>query len=91
MNDRATTSRPTILIVDDVPANLGVLLDFLDTAGYQVLVAESGESALLQLTYARPDIILLDVSMPGSTATRRVARSRRTQAGVRRRCSSSRR
>jgi DNA-binding response OmpR family regulator/DNA-binding CsgD family transcriptional regulator len=53
------------MIVDDVPANLGVLLDFLDTAGYQVLVAESGESALLQLTYARPDIILLDVSMPG--------------------------
>ena len=57
--------RQTILIVDDVPANLGVLLDFLDTAGYQVLVAESGESALAQLAYATPDIILLDVTMPG--------------------------
>src|SRR2546423_8670063 len=57
--------RQTILIVDDVPANLGVLLDFLDTAGYQVLVAESGKSALSQLDYAHPDIILLDVTMPG--------------------------
>jgi DNA-binding response OmpR family regulator/DNA-binding CsgD family transcriptional regulator len=57
--------RQTILIVDDVPANLGVLLDFLDTAGYQVLVAESGKSALSQLDYAHPDIILLDVAMPG--------------------------
>ena len=65
MSDAASTPRPSILIVDDVPANLGVLLDFLDTAGYEVLVAESGESALLQLTYARPDFILLDVSMPG--------------------------
>lgn len=65
MSEHESAARPTILIVDDVPANLGVLLDFLDSAGYQVLVAESGESALLQLAYARPDIILLDVSMPG--------------------------
>ena len=57
--------RQTIMIVDDVPANLGVLLDFLDSAGYQVLVAESGESALAQLAYGEPDIILLDVTMPG--------------------------
>ena len=56
---------PCILIVDDVPANLGVLLDFLDGQQYEVLVAESGESALSQLAYARPDIILLDVTMPG--------------------------
>ena len=57
--------RPTLLIVDDLPANLGVLLDFLDTAGYEVLVAESGTGALLQLEYVLPDIILLDVQMPG--------------------------
>lgn len=56
--------RQTILIVDDVPANLGVLLDFLGDAGYEVLVAESGLSALEQVSYARPDIILLDVLMP---------------------------
>ena len=63
--DLPTGSRPCILIVDDVPANLGVLLDFLDDAGYEVLVAESGEGALSQLAYAHPDIILLDVTMPG--------------------------
>ncbi len=55
----------TILIVDDVPTNLGVLLDFLADAGYEVLVAESGQGALSQLEFSRPDIILLDVLMPG--------------------------
>lgn len=61
----STARRQTILIVDDVPANLGVLLDFLGDAGYEVLVAESGQSALEQVNYAKPDIILLDVLMPG--------------------------
>ena len=61
----ADPKRPAILIVDDVPANLGVLLAFLEEANYEVLVAESGESALSQLEYAVPDIILLDVMMPG--------------------------
>ncbi len=55
----------TVLVVDDVPANLGVLLEFLGEVGLRVLVAESGTSALEQLAYARPDIILLDVIMPG--------------------------
>ncbi len=54
-----------VLIVDDVPANLDVLVDVLDGAGYGVLVAESGEGALRQLDHACPDLILLDVTMPG--------------------------
>lgn len=54
----------TILVVDDTPANLGVLLDALGDAGHEVLVAESGRSALEQLEHARPDLILLDVIMP---------------------------
>ncbi len=57
--------RPTLLVVDDVPANLGLLLEFLGAAGFTVLVAESGRGALEQLRYSRPDIILLDVLMPG--------------------------
>ena len=65
MKPSDATPQHTIMIVDDVPANLGVLLDFLDHAGYHVLVAESGESALAQLAYAEPDIVLLDVTMPG--------------------------
>lgn len=55
----------TILIVDDTPANIGVLIDSLGNTGYQVLVAESGTSALRLLTHETPDLILLDVMMPG--------------------------
>ncbi|HYC70150.1 MAG TPA: response regulator transcription factor [Opitutaceae bacterium] len=55
----------TVLLVDDVPANLGVLLDVLSAAGYAVRVAESGERALTQMREARPDLILVDVMMPG--------------------------
>ncbi len=55
----------TVLVVDDTPANIGVLLEALGDAGHEVLVAESGHSALAQLEHARPDLILLDVMMPG--------------------------
>ena len=47
--------RPHILIVDDTPANLGVLLGVLEEAGYEVLVATSGERALTRLAYIQPD------------------------------------
>ena len=56
---------PTILLVDDIPTNLEVLLDFLSDSGFEVLVALDGSSALEQAHYARPDLILLDVMMPG--------------------------
>jgi DNA-binding NarL/FixJ family response regulator len=54
-----------ILVVDDVPANLSVLFDVLATAGHRVLVAESGESALALLPNIVPDLVLLDVRLPG--------------------------
>ncbi len=55
----------TILIVDDTPANLGVLFDYLETRKFRVLVDTSGESAIRAIKQVRPDIILLDVMMPG--------------------------
>lgn len=55
----------TVLVVDDVPANVDVVLAFLAEAGYRVLVSESGHRALQQLTLTLPDIILLDLMMPG--------------------------
>src|SRR5688572_29390870 len=55
----------TILIVDDTPANLGVLVETLGAAGYNLMVAEDGEEALAQTERTRPDMILLDVMMPG--------------------------
>ncbi len=57
--------RASILVVDDTPANIGVLLEALGEVGYEVLVAESGVSALAQLSHSEPDLILLDVMMPG--------------------------
>ncbi|MEH1940346.1 MAG: response regulator [Nostoc sp.] len=54
-----------ILIVDDNPTNLGVLFDFLADSGFQVLVAQDGEDAIEQIEYALPDLILLDILMPG--------------------------
>jgi len=58
-------SAGTVMIVDDVPANLALLSDALEDAGYRVLVATDGPSALEQLNCVRPDVILLDGVMPG--------------------------
>ena len=61
--DRLTTE--IVLIVDDVPENLSVLHDALDEAGYTVLVASNGDSALARARQSLPDVILLDAVMPG--------------------------
>ncbi|MDB9511061.1 response regulator [Kamptonema animale CS-326] len=55
----------TILVVDDNPTNIQVLFDVLSEIGYRVAIAKSGESALQRLQSYHPDIILLDVMMPG--------------------------
>ncbi|MBK8901294.1 MAG: response regulator [Anaerolineaceae bacterium] len=55
----------TILIIDDEINNLGVLSTYLEEVGYQVLVARDGESGLEKARYARPDLVLLDVILPG--------------------------
>jgi CheY-like chemotaxis protein/DNA-binding CsgD family transcriptional regulator len=57
--------RKTLLIVDDLPANVDVVLGFLGNAGYRVLVSDSGQRALAQMALALPDIVLLDLMMPG--------------------------
>lgn len=54
-----------ILIVDDTPVNLGVVVDFLQQDGFGIRIARSGESALNRVQYDKPDVILLDVLMPG--------------------------
>jgi len=58
-------SRPaTILIVDDMPANLQLLVHFLRSEGYRVRPVTSGAAALELVTHIRPDLVLMDVSMP---------------------------
>lgn len=60
-----TAEANAILLVDDNSTNLGILMKALSEAGYRVRVAQDGESAIAQTVYAKPDLILLDVMMPG--------------------------
>jgi signal transduction histidine kinase len=55
----------TILIIEDNPNNLGVIVDYLEQAGFRIIVARNGEMGLKRTQLAKPDIILLDVMMPG--------------------------
>jgi signal transduction histidine kinase len=56
---------PKLLIVDDQPHNLGILFDFLTRSGFKIFVALDGESALQRTEVTKPDLIILDVMMPG--------------------------
>ncbi len=56
---------PTLLIVDDVPDNIRMLFTGLEAAGYHLLIAEDGETALQIAEVEQPTLILLDVMMPG--------------------------
>lgn len=63
--NRDETQEATIFVVEDDPTNLSVLFDYLTAMGFKVLAAQSGESALKKIAYTQPDIILLDVVLPG--------------------------
>ena len=61
----ARNQSEVILIVDDVPDNLSILFSYLEEKGYRILLAEDGETALQIAQTKAPDLILLDVLMPG--------------------------
>ncbi|WP_293129100.1 response regulator [Microcoleus sp. bin38.metabat.b11b12b14.051] len=65
MSVETATPIGTILVVDDNPTNIQVLFDILSEIGYRVAIAKSGEAALQRLQSYHPDLILLDVMMPG--------------------------
>lgn len=56
----------TVLIVDDSPTERFYLTDMLERAGFAVSSADNGEAALLRLKTDKPDLILMDVVMPGA-------------------------
>ena len=60
-----TTRRDTLLVIDDTPETLGFLTDTLDDAGFTVLIATDGESALSLVDQITPDLVLMDAVMPG--------------------------
>lgn len=57
--------RDTVLVVDDTPETLGFLTDTLDHAGFTVLIATDGDSALDLVDQITPDLVLMDAVMPG--------------------------
>lgn len=63
-----------VLVVDDIEENLKVLSDTLTQAGFHPLQARSGERALQVAAKARPDLILLDIKMPGMDGFDTIAR-----------------
>ena len=65
MTSELNQTQSIVMIVDDTPGNLALLSDTLSESGYRVLVATDGLSAIEQISYLKPDIILLDVIMPG--------------------------
>lgn len=61
----STDNSEFILVVDDSPTNLKIMVATLINEGYEVTTAISGERALKQISYDLPDLILLDIQMPG--------------------------
>jgi DNA-binding NtrC family response regulator len=59
------SGKPRLLIVDDEPMNLDLLQQELEAAGYDLDEARTGEAALRRVSERRPDLVLLDVMMPG--------------------------
>ena len=72
-----------ILIVDDSPTERHVLNDLLTKAGFEVVTSDNGEDAILKSKQVKPDLILMDVVMPGLNgfqATRAISRDPDTRA-----------
>ena len=72
-----------ILIVDDSPTERHVLNDMLTKSGYEVVASDNGEDAILKAKLLKPDLILMDVVMPGLNgfqATRAISRDPDTRA-----------
>jgi DNA-binding response OmpR family regulator len=73
-----------VLIIDDDPAIIQLLRSFfeVDQEGYLVDSAPSGEAGLAALTTHRPDVVLLDISMPGMSGLEVLKRIRLADAGI---------
>jgi len=72
-----------VLIIDDSPTELHLFQNMLDKAGFDTLVADSGEEGIRQAVTSRPDCILMDVVMPGMNgfqATRKLTKDPATSS-----------
>ena len=62
-----TKARGHVLVVDDQDDNRALIVRYLSQAGHQVRQASDGEEALQSIAFAKPDVILMDVIMPGAS------------------------
>lgn len=62
---KSATYPVTVLLIDDSQDNLMILGDILEGEGYQIVCAEDGESGIEQAKRVQPDLIFMDVKMPG--------------------------
>ena len=58
-------TRRTVLLIDDSPDNLLILGDIMIDSGYEVMFAENGLSGIERTLFVKPDLIIMDVRMPG--------------------------
>ncbi len=65
LNQNQEDAPVSLLLVDDKPDNLDVLIKYLENTGYSLAVALNGQEALALCEKKTPDVILLDVMMPG--------------------------
>jgi CheY-like chemotaxis protein len=64
-SDSATSSVPVILLAEDNEANIRTLSSYLEAKGYCVLLAKDGQEAIDLAKIHQPDLILMDIQMPG--------------------------
>jgi two-component system, sensor histidine kinase and response regulator len=65
MGEFKNDDAPVVLVVDDTAANLGIVVETLEAEGLRAAVARDGQEALRRAEIVKPDLILLDVIMPG--------------------------
>lgn len=73
----------TILVLDDDPDIRTLLQHILSEAGYEVLAADSAEAARKRMTVVRPDLVIVDINLPGTSGVDFVA-ALRNDAALRR-------
>ena len=64
---RQESGKPIILLVDDTPSEIDMIRSALEGKGYDVFIATSGEKAVKRAGLTSPDLILLDIMVPGKT------------------------
>lgn len=81
--DKTPEKAPLVLVVDDVAHGREIFAEYLEFRGFRVATAEDGMEAMEKAFELRPDVILMDLSLPkidGWEATRRLKQDERTRA-----------